>query len=147
VRRKSAAAGKRGTYPDPDKRAFINELVCEGCAATAACKSNCVSIQPVETEFGRKRKIDQSGCNKDFSCIEGFCPSFVTVHGGRIRKADYHSAQIGTRSAGRSAGSGEIASLETRDGPRSSMASAEQVWSRSAPFLAWRRTLKARDAG
>ena len=78
---------KRGTYPDPDKRVFINELVCEGCG-DCGIKSNCVSIQPVETEFGRKRKIDQSGCNKDFSCIEGFCPSFVTVHGGRIRKAD-----------------------------------------------------------
>ncbi|MEM5470124.1 indolepyruvate ferredoxin oxidoreductase family protein [Hoeflea sp. AS60] len=78
---------KRGTYPDPDKRVIINELVCEGCG-DCGVKSNCVSIQPVETEFGRKRKIDQSGCNKDFSCIEGFCPSFVTVHGGRIRKAD-----------------------------------------------------------
>jgi indolepyruvate ferredoxin oxidoreductase len=78
---------KRGTYPDPDKRVIINELVCEGCG-DCGVKSNCVSIQPVETEFGRKRRIDQSGCNKDFSCIEGFCPSFVTVHGARIRKAE-----------------------------------------------------------
>jgi len=78
---------KRGTYPDPDKRVIINELVCEGCG-DCGIKSNCVSIQPVETEFGRKRRIDQSSCNKDFSCIEGFCPSFVTVHGGSIRKAD-----------------------------------------------------------
>ncbi len=77
---------KRGTFPDPDRRVFINELVCEGCGDCGVA-SNCVSIQPVETEFGRKRRIDQSSCNKDFSCMEGFCPSFVTVHGGRIRKA------------------------------------------------------------
>ncbi|WP_280940582.1 indolepyruvate ferredoxin oxidoreductase family protein [Mesorhizobium sp. WSM3873] len=78
---------KRGTFPDPDKRVFINELVCEGCG-DCGVQSNCVSIQPVETEFGRKRRIDQSSCNKDFSCLNGFCPSFVTVHGGKIRKAE-----------------------------------------------------------
>ena len=77
---------KRGLYPDPPKRAFINDLVCEGCG-DCSTTSNCVSVQPLETEFGRKRQIDQSNCNKDFSCVEGFCPSFVTVHGGRLKRA------------------------------------------------------------
>jgi indolepyruvate ferredoxin oxidoreductase len=76
---------KKGAYPDPDKRVFINAAVCEGCG-DCSVQSNCVSIQPLETEFGRKRKIDQSSCNKDFSCIKGFCPSFVTVEGARIAK-------------------------------------------------------------
>ena len=76
---------KRGKYPDPPKRAFINPAVCEGCG-DCGVKSNCVAVVPVETEFGRKRAIDQSSCNKDFSCVEGFCPSFVTVHGGTLRK-------------------------------------------------------------
>ncbi len=77
---------KRGAFPDPDKRVIINELVCEGCG-DCGVQSNCVSVQPLETEFGRKRVIDQSSCNKDFSCVNGFCPSFVTVHGANIRKA------------------------------------------------------------
>ncbi len=71
---------KRGTYPDPPVRAFINAAVCEGCGDCSRT-SNCLSVVPLETEFGTKRRIDQSSCNRDFSCIEGFCPSFVTVHG------------------------------------------------------------------
>ena len=76
---------KRGTYPDPARRVFINEAVCEGCG-DCGVQSNCMSIMPVETEFGRKRQIDQSSCNKDYSCINGFCPSFITIEGGRLRK-------------------------------------------------------------
>jgi indolepyruvate ferredoxin oxidoreductase len=78
---------KRKQLVDPPKRAFINHLVCEGCG-DCGVKSNCVSILPRETEFGRKREIDQFSCNKDFSCTDGFCPSFVTVHGGELRKAE-----------------------------------------------------------
>jgi len=76
---------KRGTFPDPDKRVFINTDICEGCG-DCGVQSNCVSIVPKETELGRKRAIDQSSCNKDFSCVKGFCPSFVTVQGAKIRK-------------------------------------------------------------
>ncbi|WP_227816699.1 indolepyruvate ferredoxin oxidoreductase family protein [Nitrogeniibacter aestuarii] len=86
---------KRGTYPDPARRVFINEAVCEGCGDCGTA-SNCMSILPVETEFGRKRQIDQSSCNKDYSCLNGFCPSFVTIEGGGLRKP---SAQTISESA------------------------------------------------
>ncbi len=82
---------KKGEYPDPPKRIFINELVCEGCGDCSK-QSNCLSIVPNETEFGRKRRIDQSSCNKDYSCVKGFCPSFVSVEGGELRKPDLKSA-------------------------------------------------------
>ncbi|QIE42141.1 indolepyruvate ferredoxin oxidoreductase family protein [Rhodobacteraceae bacterium SC52] len=76
---------KRGNFPDPDQRLFINTAVCEGCG-DCGVQSNCVALVPVETPLGRKRAIDQSSCNKDFSCLGGFCPSFVTVSGGTLRR-------------------------------------------------------------
>ncbi|MBP7241878.1 indolepyruvate ferredoxin oxidoreductase family protein [Amaricoccus sp.] len=85
---------KRGKFPDPDRRVFINPDVCEGCG-DCGVQSNCVSIVPLETEFGRKRAIDQSSCNKDFSCLKGFCPSFVTLEGAKVRKAAPAEVAIG----------------------------------------------------
>jgi indolepyruvate ferredoxin oxidoreductase len=76
---------KRGTFPDPARRVFINELVCEGCG-DCGVQSNCVAIAPLDTPFGRKRQIDQSVCNKDYSCLKGFCPSFVTVEGAEVKR-------------------------------------------------------------
>ncbi|GAB7535684.1 indolepyruvate ferredoxin oxidoreductase family protein [Burkholderia sp. 3C] len=76
---------KRGAYPDPAKRVVINEAVCEGCG-DCSVQSNCLSVEPLDTEFGTKRQINQSTCNKDFSCTKGFCPSFVTVEGAQLKK-------------------------------------------------------------
>jgi indolepyruvate ferredoxin oxidoreductase len=106
---------KRGTFPDPDKRVFINPAVCEGCG-DCSVQSNCISIQPLETEFGRKRRIDQSSCNKDFSCLKGFCPSFVTVEGARIaRRTDdgdgAHERLIAELPAPAIAGQGRVYNL------------------------------------
>ena len=78
---------KRGLFPDPDKRLFINTDICEGCG-DCGVQSNCVAVTPVETELGRKREIDQSNCNKDFSCLNGFCPSFVSLEGAVVRKSE-----------------------------------------------------------
>jgi indolepyruvate ferredoxin oxidoreductase len=76
---------KRGTYPDPATRAFINDAVCEGCGDCSVL-SNCLSVEPLSTPFGTKRRINQSSCNKDFSCVDGFCPSFVTLEGAQPKK-------------------------------------------------------------
>ncbi|WP_028997974.1 indolepyruvate ferredoxin oxidoreductase family protein [Azohydromonas australica] len=78
---------KRGSIPDPDKRVFINHRVCEGCG-DCSVQSNCISVEPLPTAYGRKRKINQSACNKDFSCVKGFCPSFIEVEGAKLRKPD-----------------------------------------------------------
>ncbi len=85
---------KRGTFPDPDRRIFINPDICEGCG-DCGVQSNCVAIVPAETELGRKRAIDQSACNKDFSCLKGFCPSFVTLDGAVPRKQARVTLDIG----------------------------------------------------
>ena len=77
---------KRGTLENPKIRPFINTAVCENCG-DCSTQSNCLSIIPAETDFGRKRAIDQSSCNKDMRCVEGYCPSFVTVHGGQLKRA------------------------------------------------------------
>ena len=102
---------KRGELPDPDRRVVINELVCEGCG-DCSVQSNCISIEPVETEFGRKRTINQSSCNKDFSCLEGYCPSFATVVGGRLRQVEPSSIDAGDGSLFADLPEPEVAGLD-----------------------------------
>ncbi|TFW29659.1 indolepyruvate ferredoxin oxidoreductase family protein [Massilia arenosa] len=94
---------KKGEFADPQKRMVINEAVCEGCG-DCGIQSNCVSILPKETDWGRKRTIDQSSCNKDYSCVKGFCPSFVTVEGGSLKKS-----KTGAGKANNDDGWGELA--------------------------------------
>ncbi|MEP4033143.1 indolepyruvate ferredoxin oxidoreductase family protein [Roseibium polysiphoniae] len=84
---------KRGLMADPDKRLFINDRVCEGCG-DCSVQSNCLSVEPLATPFGEKRQINQSSCNKDFSCVKGFCPSFVEIEGAALRKADKAEVDI-----------------------------------------------------
>ena len=95
---------KRGEIEDPKRFAVINELVCEGCG-DCSVESNCLSVEPVKTPFGTKRRINQSTCNKDFSCVNGFCPSFVTVEGARRKQGAKQSTDF-------------IAMAETLSGPK-----------------------------
>jgi len=103
---------KRNEYPDPAKRAVINEAVCEGCG-DCSVQSNCLSVEPLETEFGRKRQINQSSCNKDYSCVTGFCPSFVTVEGGQLKKPKSPAATPSPFQRGGGEGGSEVANLPT----------------------------------
>jgi indolepyruvate ferredoxin oxidoreductase len=119
---------KRGKWVDPKKRSFINQAVCEGCGDCGKV-SNCMSIEPVETVLGRKRKINQSSCNKDYTCVEGFCPSFVTVHGGELRKTALPSNETAARA--QSAG----IAVSSYGEPKSSTATPT-AWPLAEPLLA-----------
>ena len=141
LRGREAPPPQARRLPDPTSASFINELVCEGCG-DCGVQSNCVSVQPLETEFGRKRQIDQSSCNKDFSCLKGFCPSFVTVHGAK----DAQGAQASPARPSRCdapAGAG-AARARRRLSASSSPASAAPASSPRRACSAWRRISKAR---
>lgn len=90
---------KRNTYPDPARRVFINEAVCEGCG-DCSVQSNCLSVEPHDTPMGTKRRINQSSCNKDFSCLKGFCPSFVTAEGAQVRKPAVNVSNVEKKEGG-----------------------------------------------
>ena len=113
---------KRGTLATPNKIVLINEQVCEGCG-DCSTQSNCLSVEPVETPLGRKRRINQSSCNKDYSCLNGFCPSFVTIEGGRLKKPSL-STQKG--SMGGADGAGDVARLPAL--PEPTLPTAETAW-------------------
>jgi indolepyruvate ferredoxin oxidoreductase len=135
---------KKGELADPPKRLFINDAVCEGCG-DCTVQSNCVAVLPQETPMGRKRKIDQTSCNKDYSCAKGFCPSFVGVH---RRQAAPQERRAGRGPRCLPAPRGRVAAPRAArmDRPVStcwSPAWAAPAWSRWAPSSRWRRTWKA----